>query len=33
MGRGGTMAILKPWHHVAVPREDLRRGVPLDAAE
>ncbi len=27
------MAILKPWHQVAVPREDLRRGVPLDAAE
>lgn len=27
------MAALKPWHQVAVPREDLRRGVPLDAAE
>jgi hypothetical protein len=27
------MAVLKPWHHVAVPREDLRTGVPLDAAE
>ncbi|MER3474802.1 MAG: AAA family ATPase [Armatimonadota bacterium] len=27
------MAGLKPWHQVAVPREDLRRGVPLDAAE
>ncbi|MGB9723874.1 MAG: ATP-binding protein [Chloroflexia bacterium] len=26
------MAILKPWHHVAVPREDLRQGIPLDAA-
>ncbi len=24
---------LRPWHQVAVPREDLRRGVPLDAAE
>jgi hypothetical protein len=27
------MASLKPWHQVAVPREDLREGVPLDAAE
>lgn len=27
------MAGLKPWHQVAVPREDLRKGVPLDAAE
>ena len=27
------MASLKPWHRVAVPREDLRRGIPLDAAE
>jgi len=27
------MSALKPWHQVAVPREDLRRGVPLDAAE
>jgi hypothetical protein len=27
------MTGLKPWHQVAVPREDLRRGVPLDAAE
>ncbi|WP_448594946.1 ATP-binding protein [Thermoflexus hugenholtzii] len=27
------MASLKPWHQVAVPREDLRKGVPLDAAE
>lgn len=27
------MANLKPWHQVAVPREDLRKGVPLDAAE
>ena len=27
------MASLKPWHQVAVPREDLRRGIPLDAAE
>lgn len=23
----------RPWHQVAVPREDLRRGAPLDAAE
>ncbi len=27
------MAILKPWHQVAVPREDLRQGIPLDARE
>jgi predicted AAA+ superfamily ATPase len=27
------MAGLKPWHQVAVPREDLRSGIPLDAAE
>ncbi len=27
------MAHLRPWHQVAVPREDLRTGVPLDAAE
>ncbi|HHW19260.1 MAG TPA: ATP-binding protein [Firmicutes bacterium] len=27
------MAGLKPWHQVAVPREDLRAGKPLDAAE
>lgn len=27
------MTGLKPWHQVAVPREDLRRGKPLDAAE
>lgn len=27
------MAGLKPWYQVAVPREDLRKGVPLDAAE
>jgi len=27
------MAGLKPWHQVAVPREDLRKGIPLDAAE
>lgn len=27
------MAGLKPWHQVAVPREDIRKGVPLDAAE
>ncbi len=27
------MTGLKPWHQVAVPREDLREGVPLDAAE
>lgn len=24
---------LKPWHLVAVPREDIRKGQPLDAAE
>jgi hypothetical protein len=24
---------LKPWHQVAIPREDLRNGEPLDAAE
>jgi len=27
------MATLKPWHQLSVPREDLRKGVPLDAAE
>ncbi len=27
------MAIIKPWHKVATPREDLREGRPLDAAE
>lgn len=27
------MTELKPWHQVAVPREDLRKGEPLDAAE
>ena len=27
------MSSLKPWHRVAVPREDLREGIPLDAAE
>jgi hypothetical protein len=27
------MPELKPWHQVAVPREDLRKGIPLDAAE
>lgn len=27
------MSKLKPWHQVALPREDLRKGVPLDAAE
>jgi len=27
------MTGLKPWHQVAVPREDLRKGIPLDAAE
>ncbi len=27
------MPDLKPWHIVAMPREDLRKGVPLDAAE
>ncbi|MDI6869692.1 MAG: DUF499 domain-containing protein [Coprothermobacterota bacterium] len=27
------MAALKPWYQVAVPREDLREGVPLDASE
>jgi hypothetical protein len=25
--------MLKPWHEVATPREDLRRGEPLDASE
>jgi hypothetical protein len=24
---------LKPWHKVVTPREDLREGKPLDAAE
>jgi hypothetical protein len=27
------MARLKPWYQVAVPREDLREGKPLDASE
>ncbi len=27
------MAVLKPWHQVATPREDLRTGQPLDASE
>lgn len=27
------MSALKSWHQVAVPREDLRQGKPLDAAE
>jgi len=27
------MPELKPWHQVAVPREDLRKGIPLDATE
>ncbi len=27
------MAALKPWYKVAIPREDLREGKPLDAAE
>jgi len=27
------MPELKPWHQVATPREDLRKGIPLDAAE
>lgn len=27
------MGNLKPWHKVATPREDLRKGIPLDAAE
>ena len=27
------MARLKPWYQVIVPREDLREGKPLDAAE
>ncbi len=27
------MSGLKPWHQVAVPREDLRKGAPLDASE
>lgn len=27
------MAKLKPWYQVIVPREDLREGKPLDAAE
>lgn len=26
------MATLKPWHQVATPHEDLRKGVPLDAS-
>ncbi len=26
------MAALKPWHQVATPHEDLRKGVPLDAS-
>ncbi|MBC7078741.1 MAG: AAA family ATPase, partial [Synergistales bacterium] len=28
-----SLKSLKPWHLVAVPRDDLRKGVPLDAAE
>lgn len=24
--------VLKPWHQVATPREDLRKGIPLDAS-
>ena len=27
------MAKLKPWYQVITPREDLREGRPLDAAE
>jgi len=27
------MAALKPWYQVATPREDLRKGQPLDASE
>ena len=27
------MASLKPWYKVVTPREDLREGKPLDAAE
>lgn len=27
------MPALRPWHQVAVPREDLRLGIPLDARE
>jgi hypothetical protein len=27
------MPELKPWHQVAVPREDLRKGIPLNEAE
>ena len=27
------MDALKPWYQVATPREDLRKGIPLDAAE
>lgn len=27
------MLTLKPWHQVAEPRDDLRKGIPLDAAE
>ena len=27
------MANLKPWYKVVTPREDLREGKPLDAAE
>uniref|UniRef100_A0A7C5VEP3 ATP-binding protein n=1 Tax=Thermus caliditerrae TaxID=1330700 RepID=A0A7C5VEP3_9DEIN len=26
------MAVLKPWHLVAMPHEDLRKGIPLDAS-
>jgi len=33
MERSKIIPNLKPWHQVAVPREDLRKGVPLDAAE
>ena len=27
------MAKLKPWYNVVTPREDLREGKPLDAAD
>lgn len=27
------MAKMKPWYKVVTPREDLREGKPLDAAE
>src|SRR4051812_33693986 len=30
---GVSMAKLQPWYKVVTPREDLREGKPLDAAE